>query len=321
MLPASETQLRIEPLASGKHRISIEPSNGAFVERRSCTTAYPRPLIEAIFAAKGLSICDEIMREEDPAYVERSIRQEILGYVAAEQFAGKRVLDFGCGAGASTMVLRRLLPPCKIVGVELQERLLTIARLRNAYLAGSEIVFLRSPSPQSLPQNLGEFDFVVFSALFEHLLPAERPALLQLVWRHMKPGAILFLNQTPHRYSPIEAHTTFLPLINYLPDALAQRMARLSQRVPRDATWEELLRAGIRGATVREILGILRSCGTPALLAPRPEIGDRIDLWYSKLSRRHAWLKRGIWGSLKVLRALTGIELTPELGLAIRKDR
>ena len=49
--------------------------------------------------------------EEDPRYVERAIRNDVLGYVEARAFAGKRVLDFGCGAGASTLVMSRMLPP------------------------------------------------------------------------------------------------------------------------------------------------------------------------------------------------------------------
>jgi tRNA1(Val) A37 N6-methylase TrmN6 len=73
----------------------------------------------------------------DPArrnsrYVERAIRHEVLAYVDAEAFRGKRILDFGCGAGASTLVMSRLSPPCEIVGVELAKRLLGLANLRAA---------------------------------------------------------------------------------------------------------------------------------------------------------------------------------------------
>lgn len=121
---------------------------------------------------------------------------------------------------SSTMVLGRLLPPCEIAGVELEERAQDCAIAAEHFGRGS-VRFLKSPSGDSLPDNIGLFDYVIFSAVFEHLLPAERHMLLPLLWSHMKPGAILFLNQTPHRYSPIELHTTHLPLINYLPDGAA----------------------------------------------------------------------------------------------------
>jgi 2-polyprenyl-3-methyl-5-hydroxy-6-metoxy-1,4-benzoquinol methylase len=236
-------------------------------------------MIRHIHAIKGIYVVDEIMRDEDPSYVERFLRHEVLGYADASDFAGKRILDFGCGAGASTMVLGRILPRCEIVGIELEERLLSIAQSRVAHLGMSTIRLLQSPSGDTFPHGLGLFDYVMFSAVFEHLLPAERKALLPLIWSHLKPGGVLFLNQTPHRYSPVELHTTGLPLINYLSDGLTLRVARrLSERVDPDASWESLLRAGIRGGTVKEILGILSNHGALTLLEPRPNIGDQIDL-------------------------------------------
>jgi hypothetical protein len=48
-------------------------------------------------------------------------------------------------------------------------------------------------------------------------------------------------------------------------------------------------------------------------------VGDRIDLWFSTLSTRHAWLKRSIWFSLKSIKWLTGRQITPTLSLAIQK--
>jgi hypothetical protein len=66
-----------------------------------------------------------------------------------------------------------------------------------------------------------EFDYIMFNAVFEHLLPHERPRLLPAVFvRHLRPVGVMFLNQTPYRYSLVEVHTTGgLPLINYLPES------------------------------------------------------------------------------------------------------
>lgn len=319
-MTGADGAVRVEPLPDGRRRISVEPGAGHAVARRTWDTAYPVSLIREIHAIKGLFLCDEIMREEDPRYVEHFLRHEVLGYVEPAAFAGKRVLDFGCGSGASTLVLGRILPPCEIVGIELEEKLLGIARLRAEYRGVRGLRFLRSPSAETFPDGLGLFDFVIFSAVFEHLLPGERRKLLPQIWSHVKPGGILFLNQTPHRYSPVEFHTTGLPLINFLPDALALRAARrFSKHVAPGTDWPTLLRMGIRGGTTREVLDILSPHGAPKLLAPRRDVGDQIDLWHGKLSPRHAWLKRGIWASLKALKAATRIELTPELALAIRK--
>jgi 2-polyprenyl-3-methyl-5-hydroxy-6-metoxy-1,4-benzoquinol methylase len=313
--------MRIEPLADGRHKVSVVPAPGHAVSHRSWVTSYPVPLIREIHSAKDLYVCDEIMREESPRYVENYLRKEVLSYLDPAAFAGKRILDFGCGSGASVMVLTRLLPPCEIVGIELEDRLLNIARLRAQHFGRTSLQLLRSPSGDSLPPQLGQFDFIMFNAVFEHLLPHERRLLLPKVWEHLRPGGVLFLNQTPYRYSLVEVHTTYgLPLINYLPDSLTLWAARkFSKRVSPTDDWTTLLRRGIRGGTVPEILDILGGPAHAELLRPSPEVGDRIDLWFSTLSPRHAWLKRSIWGSLKVIKALTGKQITPTLSLAIRK--
>jgi 2-polyprenyl-3-methyl-5-hydroxy-6-metoxy-1,4-benzoquinol methylase len=308
--------LRVERLADGRHRLEVEPGQGGAGAAESWTTAYPAELILEIHATKRAYVCDEIRREEDPGYVERAIRHEVLGYVDAEEFRGKRILDFGCGAGASTLVMRRLLPACELVGVELEERLLRLARLRAAYLGKPDLRFFHSPSGTALPAGLGTFDYIVLSAVYEHLLPEERRVLLPRIWSHLRPGGVLFINQTPHRYSPVEMHTTALPLINYLPDDLARRYAtRCSKRLGGNEDWPALLRAGIRGATISEIMRLLG--GRASLLAPK--CGDQIDLWHGKLSSRYAFFKRAIWAALKALKPITGVHLVPELTLALRK--
>src|SRR5438309_766029 len=163
-----------------------------------------------------------------------------------------------------------------------QQHGLRVERLPDDYLGKSALEFFLSPSGTALPAGLGEFDYIVLSAVYEHLLPEERRILLPRIWSHLKPGGVLFINQTPHRYSPIEIHTTGLPLINYLPDALAYRFTQhFCKRINGDEDWPALLRAGIRGATIGEILRVLG--GDAALVKPKQ--GDQIDLWHGKLSR------------------------------------
>ena len=313
--------MRIEPQPDGRHKITVTPQAGFRVPRTSWVTSYPLPLILKLYDAKDVTIVDEIMREEDSRYVERALRNQVLSYASPGVFAGKRVLDFGCGSGASTLVLSRLLPDCEIVGIELEPRLLQVARMRAEHFGRASLRFLQSPSGDSLPPELGEFDFIMFNAVFEHLLPDERPRLLPLVWERLRPGGVMFLNQTPYRYSLVEVHTTGgMPFINYLPDAATLWAARrFCKRVRPDETWESLLRRGIRGGTVPEILGLLGGPKHAELLRPSPEVGDRIDLWLGSLSKRHALLKRSIWMSLKNIKWLSGREITPTLSLAIRK--
>ena len=162
------------------------------------------------------------------------------------------------------MWLSRMFPESEIVGVEIEPHLLEIARMRRDFYRADRVTLLQSPSGDSIPPDLGTFDFIVLSALFEHLLPHERPVILPKVWETLSPGGVLFLCETPHRYHFKESHTTKLYGLNYLPDRLTLwATRRFCKRYGPDVSWEFLLREGIRGGTVREILGILKATGSP----------------------------------------------------------
>lgn len=298
-----------------------------FMPTGNCETSYPVELIEKILELKGpISLCDEILRDESPDYVQRILHYDLLSYMAPEDFKGKRILDFGCGSGASTVVLGRMFPESEIVGVELRENFLSIAKLKAGhYNIADKVHFHLSPNAERLPKKLGKFDFVILSAVYEHLLPKERATVLPLIWDHLKSDGILFVNQTPYRWFPIEIHTTKgLPLINYLPDKGAHYYAcHFSKRIPQDRTWEILLRRGIRGASIGEIIGTLKKCGArPVLLEPqRMEIKDRIDLWYAKTKKsRYPVFRKAFYYLLKFYNYSVGPEILPELSLAIQKS-
>jgi len=52
-----------------------------------------------------------------------------------------------------------------------------------------------------------------------------------MLWSLLRPGGVLFVNQTPYRWRPLEYHITSLPFVNYLPAFAAMRVARLSPRI------------------------------------------------------------------------------------------
>lgn len=318
----------VESIGAGRHRIEVQPSReGDYVPIRACETGYPLDLIERILAVKGVAwLCDEILRDEDSAAVERNLCTDVFPYVPRQDFAGKRVLDFGCGAGSSTAVLARLLPDTKIVGVELQSGLAEIARLRAAHHGFSERVqFHVSPSGDALPAGLGTFDHVFLNAVYEHLLPHERATVLPVLWRQLRPGGVLFVTETPYRWFPIEYHTTGgLALLNYLPDRWALGLARRwSPRGLQGEDWPGLLRDGIRGGSPGEILRLLADGASRATVLDPTQAGlaDRIDLWYAALDKtRRLGLKQTLYAVFKLIRRTTGVTMLPTLCLAIRKE-
>jgi len=328
ILKHNDANVHIEELSTGKKKIYVElTNNDLFLPIKTCETSYPVGLIDKILDLRGPDcLCDEILREESPNYIQRTLKYGLLSYQNQEEFKNKRLLDFGCGSGASTMILARMFPHTEIVGIELEEKLLSIAQLRTAHYGYKNIELMASPNPNSLPPGIGYFDYVVLSAVYEHLLPGERETILLQIWSILKPGGILFLNQTPYRYFPVESHTTGgLPFINYLPDKSALFYARrFSKRKLKNKSWKELLRGGIRGGSVKEILSILAHCPQmPILLSPSGfGTKDRIDIWYIHSGKvGFIAIKRLFLLSVKLMKWLTGVTIVPSLSLAIKKGQ
>jgi 2-polyprenyl-3-methyl-5-hydroxy-6-metoxy-1,4-benzoquinol methylase len=326
VLTHPDGSIRVED-ANGKRAISVEPRDGLFTPIKQWITEYPLELIEHVLRIKGPGyLCDEIMRDENPRYVQHHFRWDILSYARKEDFAGRRVLDFGSGSGASSMVLARMFPEAEILGVELVPEFAELARHRAAfYGVQCRVGFQLSPDANNLPPEIGNFDYIVFSAVYEHLLPNERRGILALLWSHLKPGGVIFLDQTPYRWFPVELHTTGLPLINYLPDRMTLYCCRrFSKRVSLEASWPDLLRRGIRGGTTKEIMKFLNRDGRKAELLNPSRLGvkDHIDLWYqlSSATRKPLTKRLMMWG-FRVFKAMTGVTMIPTLSLAIRKVR
>jgi 2-polyprenyl-3-methyl-5-hydroxy-6-metoxy-1,4-benzoquinol methylase len=325
-LKHKQADVFIDETPSGKNKVVVKlRDSDLFMPRSTCETTYPIDLIESILDAKGPNfLCDEILREESDSYVKVCLKYDLLSYVRADCFEGKRLLDFGCGSGASTMILARMFPKTDIVGIELEEKLLAVAEARASFYGFDHLDLMISPRGDELPPDAGQFDFVVMSAVYEHLLPGERATLLPKIWKTLKPGGVLFLNQTPHRYFPVETHTTGgLPLINYMPARTANYYARsCSPRKLKDYSWERLLRAGIRGGNAKEIMGILdREPGSPILLRPSMlGVKDGIDLWYKKSGTvRMAAFKKLFQMFNKAAKIMTRSTMLPTLTLAIKK--
>lgn len=317
-------RVTIEPWDDRCRRLVVEKKRPeVYVHSASCVTGYPNDLIELILSVKGPAfLCDEIRRDEDPEYIAKSLRIFMSSYFDPASLAGKRILDFGCGSGASLGVLARNYPDATFVGIELSGELLRIARRRVLFHALANVNLHTSPAPNQLPADLGTFDVVLLNAVVEHLLPQERHELLPAIWHLVRPGGALLVRETPHRYFPIEVHTTSLPFLNYLPDGMAMAMAkRFSRRIDPASTWTGLLRRGIRGATVREIRRHLAAGGDGRPIPTAPRFGDAkdmIELWY----RGEASISRGkrfAYKGARLLKAATGLELPPWISLAFVK--
>src|SRR3954447_9868660 len=115
LLEHPEARVSVEPLGGDRQRVVVDAPPGTFIAKCECETGYPAALIERILQVKGPAyLCDEIVREEDPQYVALFLRCGLLGFVPPEEFVGARLLDFGSGSGASTVILSRMFPETDI---------------------------------------------------------------------------------------------------------------------------------------------------------------------------------------------------------------
>jgi SAM-dependent methyltransferase len=181
---AEEGLVERTPTATNRSRLTLIPRDqGLYIPLRTCETSFPPELIRVIARTTPFAwLCDAIARHEDPDYVTAVLLRQLFSYFAPADFSGKRLLDFGCGSGASTFALAAALPRTEVIGVELDPALVEIGRNIAAHRRLGNVRFLTSPSGTSLPSGIDPFDFVMFSAVYEHLLPMERRSVMPLVW-------------------------------------------------------------------------------------------------------------------------------------------
>ena len=316
--------MRLRPASEACWHIRVEmledKASGPSLEWR---TAYPLELIREILNVKGAGwLCDEIKRDEDPDYLERAFSRQLLAFVDPAALVGKRILDFGCGSGASSLVLSRLFPDSEIIGTEFNAAFARLARMRVAHHKAQRITILEQEDPLQLP-DIPVVELIVLSAVVEHMLPDERRRILPALWNGLSTGGYVFVCDTPHRWFPIEAHTTGLIGLNYQSDRAAHRRTVQLNRSDLGRSWSELLRAGIRGSTEREIIDHLtaRQRSRAEIVPPtRPTRRTRADLWFEGLTPgRRRFTKAGVRIALNLFERITGTLPTQNITLCLRK--
>ncbi|MDB5047209.1 MAG: class SAM-dependent methyltransferase [Fibrobacteres bacterium] len=243
-------------------------------------TGHSIETITKIAYSKGKSFRDELERSENPNYMFRPL--QIFLDAFSIDLKNKKILDFGCGAGAFALNLVKLGAD-ELVGVEVEEGLIDIARLRvHDFYPESRFKIIPIQyidGNYRLPFGDAEFDIVWPHAVLEHVFPNQRGFVLQELWRVLKPNGTFILDGTPNGLWIKEAHTSNLFFINYLPLEMAAFFARrFSSRVPRNQSTENLLVRGFRGSHYWEISKYLPGAEWVGLQT-RKEFSVKIKSW------------------------------------------
>ena len=132
-----------------------------------CFTEYPIDLIRLIFESYcAVFTCDEISRDLDDTEAFLDVRYSVLAHFDDEVFSrALRILDYGCGAGSSSVALSRLFPLAQITGVDFVPSLLEIARSRTSHYGIHDMQFRQVPASGDIG-NLGHDFDLAFETLF-----------------------------------------------------------------------------------------------------------------------------------------------------------
>lgn len=115
---------------------------------------------------------------------EKAFKSALLSQAAIAP--GHRVLDFGCGTGTLTLMAQVAAREAHVIGVDVDEGALTIARAKAAS-ANSAAAFLKISSGH-LPFEDGSFDRVLSCLVFHHLRRDEKVAALAECRRVLRPS-------------------------------------------------------------------------------------------------------------------------------------
>ena len=141
---------------------------------------------------------------------------------------GCRVLEIGCGTGASTVALAE--QGCRVTAVDVNQDNLRAAEARcGIYDLSAQFLCCNATEVHGL-FPAGSFDLIVFFATLEHLTCAERLQAMKGTWEMLAPGAFWCVVDTPNRLWWLDEHTSGLPFFNWLPDDLALDYAPHSDR-------------------------------------------------------------------------------------------
>lgn len=130
---------------------------------------------------------------------EQQWKRQLVRQLAPEP--GMRVLDLGCGTGTLAIAIARAEPETTVVGLDGDARILARAR-RKAAAANVDVEFVEGLA-QDPPLQPGQFDAIVSSLLFHHLLPRDKDVVLTRTRELLRPGGRIHLADWGRPHDPL----------------------------------------------------------------------------------------------------------------------
>jgi SAM-dependent methyltransferase len=163
-------------------------------------------------------------------------------------FAGRRVLDLGCGLGEYVRAFARR--GAEALGSDVAMDRLAEAGQRvaaDASIDASRVRGFFGAAGEFLPMRDESMDIIVLNEVIEHV--QDDQATMREIARVLRPGGTCIL-YAPNRLYPFETHGIYLggryifgniPLVNWLPTFLRDRLVPHA-RAYRHGDWKRLIR-------------------------------------------------------------------------------
>ncbi|MBL0419189.1 class I SAM-dependent methyltransferase [Ramlibacter sp. AW1] len=199
-------------------------------------------LVERFFDGTGASY--DFMVHAATFGIDRLWKRRIVQLIPPH---ARRVADLACGTGISTLAIARHLPSCQVVGVELREEYLAIARekvRRQGLSARVDLVLSRAEDYHSEQP----FDCIASSYLAKY---ADLPRLLDHAWDMLVPGGVFLMHDFtyPPKAYLVRLWRLYFWTLQRLGGALFPPWRTIYQELPRlieSTRWTEELPAALR---------------------------------------------------------------------------
>ncbi len=136
-------------------------------------------------------VYDDLFVGNMPGYEE--LHGAILAMLPFEESASFRVLEIGVGSGNLTAAILRRFPRASIVGYDISEEMLALARPKLEFAASR--VELRVEDA-GVARFDGHFDAAVSAIAVHHVPPRSKPKLFASVFGALRPGGALIIGDT-----------------------------------------------------------------------------------------------------------------------------
>ena len=177
-----------------------------------------------------------------------------------------RLIEIGCGTGSTTAALALGSKSVEAYDIDAASiaaasRRMEILNINNVQLCRHDPEKVLSEIRHRHPDQ--SVDAIVMFAVLEHQTYHERITSLRSCWDLLRPGGLLIIGDTPNRLTWHDAHTSWLPFFDTLPEEVALDYYKKSPRAEfgeaismarshsEQAAWETLIRWG-RGISYHE---------------------------------------------------------------------